>query len=346
MTPLEIQNIRDRVLAGGEVSFEEAKQFLDIDNPAEMETLLEAAHQITLQFHSTEPSLCSLVNAKSYLCGEDCSFCAQSVRFDTRVDRYKLMSPEEVVAVAKQHEERGSKNFCVVTSGGELTDPEFDQMLVTIQKLRQETKLNIDASLGFLNKERAQRLKEAGLRRFNSNLQTSPDYYSKIVSTHSYDTRIETLDMIEESGLEVCSGGILGMGESREDRVKLAFELKPYHPECLPINILNPRPGTPLENQPIMKADEALKTIAMFRFVHPGSSLKLAGGRETCLTEQDQERALKGGANGFIFGGYLTTDGNPVKRDFELLKRAGYTPPKAMGKTEFSEPGRIGKTSG
>jgi biotin synthase len=168
------------------------------------------------------------------------------------------------------------------------------------------------------------RLKEVGVRRFNSNLQTSREHYSNIVSTHSYDTRLETLKALIEGGMEICSGGILGMGETREDRIKLAFELKPYAPHCLPMNILNPMAGTPLENQSPADPIEMVKTIAVFRFIHPRSNIKLAGGREKNLGSYYQEKALKGGANGLIVGGYLTTEGNPMQDDFEMLKRAGF----------------------
>lgn len=321
-----IRGLKDRVLEGGEITREDAAQLLSLENASDIEFLLDQAHLITQDFHSEEPSLCSLVNAKSYLCGEDCGFCSQSVRFETTADRYSMMSPEEVLKVARDHEKQGTKNFCIVTSGASLSDPEFEQALETVRLLKQETKLNVDGSLGFLTPERVKQLKEAGMRRFNSNLQTSREFYPEIVSTHTYATREATLKALQAGDMEICSGGILGMGETREDRVGLAFELKPYHPECLPINILNPRPGTPLENTPKLETLEVLKTIAMFRFVLPNASIKLAGGREANLTEEEQERALRGGANGMIIGGYLTTEGNPMRRDSELLKRAGYKP--------------------
>jgi biotin synthase len=183
--------------------------------------------------------------------------------------------------------------------------------------------MNIDASLGFVTKEQAALLRDAGVRRFNHNLQSSREFYPQIVSTHTYDTRLDTLRALLEGGMELCSGGILGMGESREDRVKMAFELKRFHPECVPVNILNPRPGTPLENTPPMNPLEAVKTIAVFRFILPRANIKLAGGREGGL-QAYQEMALQGGANGLIIGGYLTTEGNPIAKDFAMLKRAGY----------------------
>ena len=325
-----IQDLKNKVLDGGEISFEEAMRLIEIsiDDKENLETLLEAAREITFHFNSDEPGLCSLINAKSNLCGEDCGFCSQSVRFDTRVNRYQLMSSEEVVTAAKDFEKKGAVNFCVVTSGGDFNETEFDGVLEIYRRLKAETNMSLAGSLGFLAPERVERLKEAGLRRFNNNLQSSREFYPNIVTTHTYDKRLETMDFLKDGNVEICSGGILGMGETREDRIKLAFELKPYAPHCLPMNILNPRPGTPLENVLPPDPMEMVKTIAVFRFIHPKANIKLAGGREVNLGSAYQEIALKAGANGLIIGGYLTTEGNPIKADFEMLKRAGFKPRK------------------
>ncbi len=337
-----IEELKNKVLGGGEVSFEEAMKLVEID-PAgpDMEPLLEAAREINFNFNSNEPGLCSLINAKSYLCGEDCGFCSQSVRFDTRVNRYQMMPTEEVVAAAKDFEKKGAHNFCVVTSGGELSEKEFDQVIEIYTRLKAETSMNLDGSLGFLTPERVKRLKETGVRRFNDNLQSSREFYPKIVTTHTYDKRLETLKMLQDGNMEICSGGILGMGETREDRVKLAFELKPFAPHCLPMNILNPRPGTPLENVPAPDPLEMVKTIAVYRFIHPKANIKLAGGREVNLGNQYQEMSLKGGANGLIVGGYLTTSANPMKDDFEMLKRAGFEPAKRPAADSKKDPAQV-----
>ncbi|OGW72229.1 MAG: biotin synthase BioB [Omnitrophica bacterium GWA2_52_12] len=332
LTSADILALKDRVMQGGEIAFEEALDLIELRDPQLVDVLLEAAREMTFHFNSDTPGLCSLLNAKSYLCGEDCGFCAQSVRFETRVDRYQLMPVEEVVKAAKEFERKGAHNFCVVTSGGELNDEEFEKIIEIYQRLQKETKLNLDGSLGFLSAEKVQRLKEAGVRRFNSNLQSSREFYPKIVTTHSYDKRLETLRLLQEGGMEICSGGILAMGETAKDRVSLAFELKPYQPHCLPMNVLNPRPGTPLENVPPADPMDMVKTIAVYRFIHPRANIKLAGGRESALGDEYQEKALQGGANGLIIGGYLTTEGNPIQKDFEMLKRAGFQPsrfPKA-----------------
>ena len=321
-----IDDLKKAVLEGKEISKEDAMRLMSLETKADIAYLQKASHEITVQFNGKTPGLCSLINAKSNLCGEDCGFCSQSVRFDTKVDQYGLMKPEEVLKRAKDFESKGAHNFCVVTSGGALTEEEFDQVIEIYKLLKAETSMNLDGSLGFLTPERVQRLKEVGVRRYNDNLQTSRKHYPKIVSTHTYDKRLETLEMLKNGDMELCSGGILGMGESREDRVDFAFELKPYNPHCLPMNVLNPRPGTPLEDQKPEDPLEIIKTIAVFRFIHPKSNIKLAGGREINLSLDEQEGALAGGANGLIVGGYLTTDGNPFTKDMEMLKRAGYEP--------------------
>jgi len=318
-----VTELKERVLAGGEVVFEEALELIHIEDKESLQALLEAAHDITFHFNSNKPGLCSLINAKSYLCGEDCAFCAQSVRFETGAERYELLDAEVIVAAAKKAQEKGVQNFCLVTSGAAPLPNDFEALLGIFKRLKNETSMNIDASLGFVTAEQARELKEAGVRRFNHNVQSSREFYPNIVSTHSYDTRLDTIRALLEGGMELCSGGILGMGESREDRVKMAFELKRFQPECVPVNILNPRPGTPLENAPSLDPLEAVKTIAVYRFILPKANIKLAGGREGGLREY-QEAALKGGANGLIVGGYLTTQGNPMADDFAMLTRAGY----------------------
>lgn len=330
-----ITELKEKVLRGEEISPEEANDLIRVNHQDAdaLNVLLAAAHEITLHFNTNEPGLCSLLNAKSYLCGEDCGFCAQSVRFETGVERYPLMEEEDIIAAAKKAEKSGAKNFCLVMSGAAPTDAELNEILPVFQRLTKETKLGIDCSIGFLTQEQVLKLKAAGVRRVNHNLQTSRDYYPQIVSTHSYDVRLNTLKALRDGGIDLCSGGIFGMGESEEDRVKLAFELKEFQPECVPVNLLNPRPGTPLANQPLLHPLEALKAIAVFRFILPKANVKLAGGREGALREY-QEKALMGGANGLIVGGYLTTAGNPIQEDFAMLKRAGYERKVAVPGTE------------
>ncbi len=320
-----IQKLKSRVLAGGAITFDEALRLNSIQDSATCDLLLSAAHEITEKYCPRKPDLCSLVNAKSYLCSEDCGFCSQSSHYKTGVKRYPLMSPEAILEEAKKSEANGVQSFCVVTSGETLSEAEFEQVLATFRLLSEETRLRLDGSLGNLTAEQIRKLREAGMRRFNHNLQCSREFYPGIVSTHTYDERMETLKFLEKNSVEVCSGGIFGMGETGEDRIKLAFELKPYDLHCLPVNILNPRPGTPLEGRQAMDPAEVVKMVAIYRFIHPRANLKLAGGRELNLGVYFQEKALRGGANGFVVGGYLTTAGNPLGEDLEMLRRSGFS---------------------
>jgi biotin synthase len=324
-----IQELKTRVLAGGNISQDEALRLSSIQDPTTTDLLLSAAHEITQKFRPAQPDLCSLVNAKSYLCSEDCGFCSQSSHYKTGVKRYPLMSPEEILEQAKKSEANGVQSFCVVTSGETLNDAEFEQVLATFRLLSEKTRLRLDGSLGNLTAEQIQKLRVAGMRRFNHNLQCSREFYPEIVSTHTYDERMETLKFLQKNDVEVCSGGIFGMGETQADRIRLAFELKPYDLHCLPINILNPRPGTPLEGKPAMDPAEVVKTVAIFRFIHPKANIKLAGGRELNLGVYFQEKALCGGANGFVVGGYLTTSGNPLREDLDMLRRSGFSMEKS-----------------
>ncbi len=320
-----IQELKDRVLAGGQITPNEALRLSSIKDSVTLDLLLNSAHEITTKHQSSQPDLCALVNAKSYLCSEDCGFCSQSSHYKTSVKRYPLLSPEEILEEAKKSEANGIQSFCVVTSGETLNADEFEQVLVTFRLLSEKTNLRLDGSLGNLTAQQIRELRAAGMRRFNHNLQCSREFYPEIVSTHTYDERMETLKNLKENGVEVCSGGIFGMGETSEDRIRLAFELKAYDLHCLPINILNPRPGTPLEGRPAIDPAEAVKMVAIFRFIHPKANIKLAGGRELNLGVYFQEKALRGGANGFVVGGYLTTAGNPLGEDLEMLQRSGFS---------------------
>jgi biotin synthase len=337
-----IQALKSRVLAGGNITPGEALCLSSIQNAAILDLLLKAAHEITTRFRSSQPDLCSLVNAKIHLCSEDCGFCSQSSHYKTGVKHYPLMSPEEILEEAKKSEANGVQSFCVVTSGETLNDVEFEQVLATFRLLSEKTHLRLDGSLGNLTAEQVRKLREAGMRRFNHNLQCSREFYPEIVSTHTYDERKKTLKFLAENAVEVCSGGILGMGETEEDRINLAFELKPFEPHCLPVNILNPRPGTPLEGQRAINPEEIIKIVAIYRFIHPKANIKLAGGRERNLGVYFQEKALRGGANGFVVGGYLTTAGNPLREDLDILRHSGFSMEDINGHDPC--PARCGKS--
>lgn len=311
------------VIAQGGISFTQAMALIQNDHENEIQEMMDLAGRITRRLHGNRADLCGIVNAKSGLCPEDCAFCAQSVKFPTQVRRYPLLDPETIVAKAKEAKERGAREFCIVTSGRRLTDGEFKQLLEITAAVRNALTIQLDVSVGFLNYPQARRLKEAGVRRANHNVQTSSSFYPRMATTHSYDDRTATLIAMREAGLEICCGVILGIGESREDRVRAAFEIKEFEPECVPINLLDPRPGTPLASQAPMEPIEILKTIAIFRLILPKTCLKLAGGRHIQLGSY-QKLALQAGINGLIIGEYLTTKGGSLSEDLENLQKAGF----------------------
>ncbi len=319
---MNINELKDRVLAGGQITKDEARAFYNLSDEADKKNLYAAAYALFQKFCSNKADLCSLINAKSGECSEDCSFCAQSGHYNTNVTTYALKNPEEILAKAKQDEANGSHRFCIVTSGGALSDEEFERVIDAYKLIQANTSLALDGSLGLLSDEQINRLKDIGVTRINHNLETSENFYSSICTTHKFSDRVNTIKRIKAAGIEVCAGGIIGLGESREDRIDMAFSLSELEVESVPINILNPRPGTPLKNNEKLSVEEILKTISIFRFILPRAVIKIAGGREVNLGDC-QVDALRAGANGIIVGGYLTTAGNPVENDLNLIKSAG-----------------------
>jgi len=317
-----INEVEERILAGGAINRAEADALLA--SPQEfLMHLMAAADRVRMHFKGNRFDSCSLVNARSGLCGEDCSFCAQSRHHHTDCDTYGLLSTEEILASARAAQESGASRFCTVTSGGALSDKEFDRLIDTLQRVHDEVDIALDASLGFLDDERASRLAAAGVTRYNHNLETSRDHYPKICSTHTYDQRVATVRQAMSHGFSACCGGIMGLGESPSQRLDLAFTLAELGVDCVPINILNPRPGTPLENAVSPEPLEVMKTVALFRLILPRATIKIAGGREKNLGDF-QAMALRAGANGMIIGGYLTTSGRSVEDDLRMVRQAGF----------------------
>lgn len=319
-----IQEVEERILNGGSLSRPEAETLLNAPDDLLMH-LMAAADRIRIAFKGNRFDSCSLVNARSGLCGEDCAFCAQSQHHNTDCETYDLLSEEEILASAKAAKEAGAGRFCTVTSGGALSDKEFDRLMDTLHRVRSEVDIELDASLGFLDDERASRLREAGVTRYNHNLETSRDHYPRICSTHEFDERVATVKEAMSRGFSACCGGIIGLGETPSQRLDLAFTLAELGVDCVPINILNPRPGTPLGDSVPPAPLEVLKTVALFRLILPHATIKIAGGRERNLGDF-QGMALRAGANGMIIGGYLTTSGRSVEADLNMVRQAGFDP--------------------
>jgi biotin synthase len=315
-----IDSCMKKVINGNTISFDEAEKLITTDN---LIKLADSANIITRKFSHETVDVESLINAKSGNCPEDCSFCAQSTFYETGITKYPLLGDEVILEKAREAQKSGSASFCLVCAYREPSKNDFEKICNIIEKLRKEVDLDINVSLGFMTTERARKLKSLGVKRYNHNLEASESFFSKICNTHDYSDRVNTAKTVKEAGLELCCGGIIGMGESRRQRIELAFSLSALEPDEVPINILIPREGTPkeLDNCSIDPAD-IIRTIAVWRFIMPKTILKIAGGREVHFSDGGK-LALQAGANGIITGGYLTTNGNEPNKDIQMIHEIG-----------------------
>ncbi len=314
-----IHTCMEKILSGGAITIDDAQRLLD---SKDVLSLAECANRITRAFNGDTVDVEALINAKSGRCPEDCSFCAQSSFYDTGISKYPLLPVETIVENAQKAKEAGATSFCLVCAYREPPEKEFEQICQTISEVQRRVGIEVNVSLGFMTPARARRLKDLGVKRYNHNLEAAESFFSKICKTHNYSDRVNTARVVKEAGLELCCGGIVGMGETPRQRLELAFSLAELQPDEVPINMLIAREGTPLElNEPINLYD-AIKTIAVWRFVMPRTILKIAGGREVHLKENDKF-ALKAGANGIITGGYLTTGGNEPNKDIAMIREIG-----------------------
>ncbi|MFH0731554.1 MAG: biotin synthase BioB [Candidatus Omnitrophota bacterium] len=286
----------------------------------ELSELLLRANRIRQQFIADRVELCSITNAKSGLCNEDCKFCAQVSRYKAAKQTYPLKSVKEIVAAAKTAKCAGAGRFGIVTSGNRLNAKELGDIAAAISKIKNEVNIIVCASLGALNENELKKLKDAGLSRYHHNIETSERFYPNIVSTHSFKERIDTIRAAKQAGLEVCSGGIIGMGESWQDRIDMARTLKKLNVDSVPLNLLVPIKGTPLEFIEPISCKDAIRAIAIFRIILKDKTLKIAAGRESVLKDF-QTLGFLAGANGMIIGGYLTVKGNPLQDDYKLIEQ-------------------------
>ncbi len=313
--------IADRVLAGKRLSRPEA---LAVLNAADEETLalLDGAFRVRRAAFGMSVSLHVIRNARSGACTEDCAYCSQSASADTPITEYPMQTPDEIVAGARDARALNALRYCVVTSGRGPDESDLDAVCAAVRRIKAEIPIQVCTSLGMLTVDQARRLKAAGVNRYNHNLETSERYYPSICSAHAFRDRVATAQAAKAAGLELCSGGLIGMGETLEDRVDLAFALRDVQPDSIPLNFLDPRPGTALEGRPRLGALEALRTLAMFRFAHPQSELRVAGGREACLGPL-QPLSLYA-ANSMFTNGYLTTGGQGHEADMAMIRAAGF----------------------
>lgn len=323
-----LNQLAERLIAGDRLNRDEALALTEIEGQDNILLLCEVADRVRQACCGNTVDLCSIVNIKSGNCSENCGFCAQSAHHpgnDSPI--YGLKSTEEILAQAKAAEAAGAKRFCLVSQGRGLKynspkSQEFEQILATVQRIITETSIKPCCALGEVTPEQAQALKEAGVTRYNHNLEASENFFPEIVTTHSWRDRVETIKNIKAAGIQACTGGIMGMGESWEDRVDLALALRELDVESVPLNLLNARVGTPLGERPKLDAYEALKAIAIFRLILPKQILRYAGGREAVMGEL-QALGLKSGINAMLIGHYLTTLGQPPEQDHAMLESLG-----------------------
>ena len=322
MSTLEfIKECQEKVFSGIRISSEDAEKLLNI--PEEnIKDLAKYANEITRDFNGEKIDVEQLNNIKKNSCSEDCTFCGQSAFFDTGIDTYQLPTPDEVVTRAQKAKEEGAESYCLVAAWREPTPNDFEKVCKIITKVNDNVGISIECSLGFLTIPQATKLKELGVKRYSHNLETAKSKFSEICTTHTYEDRLKTLEIAREAGLELCTGGIIGLGETREQRLELTLELARIYPEEITINILVPVPGTPLELQTELPNSEIVRMFSVIRFLLPESVIKISGGRETNLSDSGEE-LLQSGANGIITAGYLTMGGNEAKKDREMIEKIG-----------------------
>jgi len=316
-----------RVLDGGHIDRDEALWLFELESASDIFDLLSWANRIREHFKGNKIHLCSIVNAKAGACSENCSFCAQSSFHQTGSPKYGFIDPQPVLEAADEANKNSVTAVGLVAAWKGLNEgPMLDEVCDRIRELKAGGKTRPDASLGIIKNQRvADRLKEAGLECYGHNLESSKRFFPQHCTTHTYEDRVETIGYLKKAGIKICSGGIIGMGETREDRCDLAFSLKEIGANVVPINILNPIKGTPFENNPPLPPLEILKTIACFRFILPRQEIMIAGGRTVNLRDM-QSMVFAAGASALMVGNYLTTLNQPVEKDLQMLRDLGLDP--------------------
>jgi len=322
-----ISGLTLRVLGGEEISRPEALGLFDLEGTADIFDLMAGANRIRERFKGNKIHLCSIVNAKAGACSENCSFCAQSSFYQTDSPKYGFIDPEPVSQAAEEAHRNGVTAVGLVAAWRGLNEgPMLDEVCDRIRQLAAGGKTRPDASLGIIKSQRvADRLKEAGLECYGHNLESSRRFFPAVCTTHTYEERLQTISHLKKAGIKICSGGIIGMGETRQDRCDLAFALREAGANVVPVNILNPIKGTPFENNPPLAPLEILKTISCFRFILPRQEIMIAGGRTVNLRDL-QSMIFTAGASALMVGNYLTTLNQPVEKDLQMLKDLGLDP--------------------
>lgn len=320
---LDWSDIRARAERGVGISWEEARAVVALADPADLDALWAAVSDIRQVHKGQLVNTCGISNAKSGRCPEACSFCSQSAHYSTDAPRYTLKDKDTLLAEARQAREQGVREFSLVASGRAMTSPvELEVIKEAVAAIREETGMQTCASLGLMPRETLAELQAAGMQAVHHNLETARSFHANIVSTHSYDDEVDTIRAAKSLGMYTCSGGIFGMGESWEQRIELAMELRELDVDSVPVNFLNPRPGTPLADSAELSPTDCLKIIALFRLVLPTKDIIVCGGRGVNLGEA-QQRIFAAGANGVMLGNYLTTAGRPADDDLRMIAAEG-----------------------
>lgn len=317
---IDVMSVAEEIIKGRRLNRDEDLGWL---LEAELSELQAGAFLLQKHFRGNHIDLCTIVNGRSGRCSENCKYCAQSAYHHTGVEEYPLMSKEELLRHAKANQEGGANRFSIVTSGRALSGKEFETVLEAYTEMNDTLSIHLCASHGILTEEQLQKLYEAGVRQYHHNIETSKRYFPEICTSHTYDDRIKTIKLAQKAGLNVCSGGIIGMGETWADRIDMAISLSELNIKSIPINSLMAIPGTKLEGMPPLSGDDILRTIALFRFINPEADIRMAAGRK--LMPENGATAFKAGASASITGNMLTTSGTTMKDDLEILKKLGLT---------------------
>ncbi len=313
-----VKRMKEKINSGGAVTKDEA--LLLYGGP--LEELCKAADEIREHFCGNRFDICTIINGKSGKCPEDCKFCAQSAYYHTAAEEYPLLDTKEIIRQAKDNADHGVHRVSIVTSGRSLKDAEIEQMCEAIREIREQTDIKVCASFGLLDEGQYCRVKEAGVSRIHNNLETSRRNFPNVCTTHTFEDKVNAVKAAKAAGLSVCSGGIMGLGETEEDRIDMAFTLRELGIRSVPVNMLNPIPGTPYEGNARLTVDDMRRIVAVYRFILPDAFIRLAGGRG--LMEDKGEGAFCSGANAAITGDMLTTAGYTIETDMEMLRRLGY----------------------
>lgn len=321
MNRKEIEILESKIKEGYEIGSEEALELMHIEDK---ELLYDMADRLREHFNGNDFDACSIINARSGKCSEDCKWCSQSKFYKTNINVYPLVAEKEAVDMAVNNSSKGVGRFSLVTSGRTLSDQEVQKVCDIYKSIEKSSNISLCASMGLLNQLQLAELYKCGVNRYHCNLESAPSHFSKLCTTHTIEDKIKTIEAARAVGMDICSGGIIGMGETEEQRVEFALFLRKIAPDSIPINILNPIKGTPLENTAPLSQTEILTTLAIFRVINPRSAIRFAGGRGA-LSETAQKRALRCGVNGAIVGDMLTTIGDKdIESDKAMIKSIGY----------------------